>query len=375
LILLEQGSFDMRALDRIEIEGFKSIRHLELDLQPLNVLIGANGAGKTNFIGVFKLLNHIVKQRMQSYVAESGGADSFLYYGRKITNQIRIKVKFGANTYEVVLSPTVRDSFYFATEVGSYQGPDYSFPYTFNLGSGHAETLLFEESRRYGKLGIAGHIIDSIDSWQIYHFHDTSPSAGVKLIRNINDNEYLRPDASNLAAFLYLLRKKSFFHYDQIVKTIRLVAPFFDDFNLRPFPDDPNKIKLEWREKKSDAYFDASALSDGTLRFMCLATLLLQPNLPSTILIDEPELGLHPYAIVLLSGLVRSASTKTQLIVSTQSVPLVNQFAPEEVIVVDRQDEQSIFKRLRYQEYQGWLEEYGLGDLWEKNVIGGRPQR
>jgi predicted ATPase len=105
-----------------------------------------------------------------------------------------------------------------------------------------------------------------------------------------------------------------------------------------------------------------------------LATLLLQPKLPSTILIDEPELGLHPYAITVLASLLRSAATETQVIVSTQSVPLVNQFAPEDIIVVDRGDRQSTFARLGEKDLAGWLDDYGLGDLWEKNLLGGRPQ-
>lgn len=154
-----------------------------------------------------------------------------------------------------------------------------------------------------------------------------------------------------------------------------MVAPFFRDFNLKPNLLNPDKIQLEWREVSADTYFNANSLSDGTLRFICLATLLLQPTLPSTILIDEPELGLHPYAITILAGLLKSAATKTQVIVSTQSVPLVNQLSPEDIIVVDREDNQSVFKRLDQQNVEEWLEDYGLGELWEKNILGGRPHR
>jgi predicted ATPase len=184
----------------------------------------------------------------------------------------------------------------------------------------------------------------------------------------------LRSNASNLAAFLFLLQGQHPEHYREIVRTVRLVAPFFDDFALRPRPLNPNKIQLEWREKGSDSYFGANYLSDGTLRFMCLATLLLQPDLPATVLIDEPELGLHPYAITVLASLLRSAAQQTQVIVSTQSVPLVNQFRPEDVIVVDREDRQSVFRRLTQADLESWLDEYGLGDLWEKNLLGGRPR-
>jgi predicted ATPase len=196
----------------------------------------------------------------------------------------------------------------------------------------------------------------------------------MKQTGDINDNRVLHPDASNLAAFLYLLQETKSDYYRYIVETIRLVAPFFDDFVLRPNPFNENKIMLEWQEQGSETTFDATYLSDGTLRFMCLATLLLQPDLPATILIDEPELGLHPYAITVLANLLRSAATQTQVIVSTQSVPLVNQFVPEDIIVVDRQDGQSTFERRSTKDLADWLDEYGVGDLWEKNLLGGRPR-
>ena len=152
---------------------------------------------------------------------------------------------------------------------------------------------------------------------------------------------------------------------------------FFEDFTIAPSRLNPSKIDLEWRERDSDAYFNAYSLSDGTLRFICLATLLQQPAdlMPSTIVIDEPELGLHPYAISLLASMLRSAATQTQVVVSTQSVPLVNQFIPEDLIIVERKGRESVFRRLEASEVELWVDEYGLGDLWEKNVIGGRPRR
>jgi len=161
--------------------------------------------------------------------------------------------------------------------------------------------------------------------------------------------------------------------FRSIEDAIRMVAPFFGRFNLHSDRLNPTKIRLEWQEKGSDTYFDAHAFSDGTLRVISLATLLLQPELPTIVLIDEPELGLHPYAITVLAGLLRAASTRTQLLVSTQSVTLVNQLSPEEIVVVDRKDGESTFRRLREEEIAGWIDDYSLGELWEKNVLGGRP--
>ena len=351
-------------LDRIEIEGFKSIRQLRLDLKPLNVLIGANGAGKSNFISIFGLLRHLIEGRLQVYVAQSGGADALLHFGHKMTSGLKLELRLGEFGYAVELAPSNAGNLFFSVE-------HYWDLETTSYSEGHSEsqlvTALYEPGATPKK------ILLRMQGWRVYHFHDTSASAKVKQTGDIGDNEALRPDASNLAAFLFLLRTKHPESYRRIVSTIRLVAPFFDDFRLRPSPFNEQKIQLEWSERSSDAYFNAHALSDGTLRFICLATLLLQPDLPSLILIDEPELGLHPYAIQVLAGLVRSASEKTQVILSTQSVSLVNQFAPEDLVVVDRSNGESLFRRLSTEDTKDWLEDYSLGELWEKNVFGGRP--
>ncbi|MBN1583574.1 MAG: AAA family ATPase [Anaerolineae bacterium] len=365
----------MNALDRIQIKGYKSIRDLDLALRPLNVLIGANGAGKSNLISVFELLGQIVNRNLSRFVGRTGGANSYLYFGRKTTEQIEIKLAFGRNGYECDLVPTADDRLIFAQERCWFQDNGHE-PELFHhtLGGGHQETRLHETSENSSWMTIAADVLKAMHSWRVYHFHDTSDSAAIKTTGNINDNVALRDDASNLAAYLYLLNRRYNEHYKRIVSTIRLVAPFFDDFDLKPSRLNPESILLEWREKGSDAYFNANALSDGTLRFICLATLLQMPDPPSTIIIDEPELGLHPYAITLLAALLRSAATRTQVIVSTQSVTLVNQFDLEDIIVVDRQDTQSVFSRPDAQTLDIWLQEYGMGDLWEKNLLGGRPR-
>jgi len=358
-------------LDRIEVEGFKSIQHLNLELRPLNVLIGANGSGKSNFISLFDLLNQMVEGKFQLLVPQAGGANTFLYFGQKVTDQIKVHLTFGQNAYRCVLVPTADDSLIFADET-CYFHDHVRYPHTYevSLGVGHKESKLPERSK-YDP--VVSYVFDNLKSWKVYHFHDTSESAYIKKPGNINDNLYLRHDAANLAPFLYLLQKTSSNHYEMIRDTIRLVAPFFDDFVLRPMPENENKIRLEWREKGSDYPFLAHHLSDGTLRFICLAVLLLQPKLPSTILIDEPELGLHPYAIDVLASLMRSASKRSQLIVTTQSVTLVNQFEAEDLLVVNRRDHATTIERVDPERLTEWLEDYAIGELWEKNVLGGRP--
>lgn len=364
----------MDSLDRIQIAGFKSIREVDLALRPLNVLIGPNGSGKSNLISAFELLNRLVERRLQLYVAQAGGADALLHYGRATTDHIEIELTFGQNGYRCALAPTAEDSLVFAAEeCWFHDSSRYERPYTVRLGEGHRETLLYEASQRSTQRTIADYVLEAMRSWRVYHFHDTSASAKVKATGDIENNRALRDDASNLAAYLYLLREQHPDCYAQIISAVRLMAPFFDDFDLRPSRANPDKIRLEWRERGSDAYFNANSLSDGTLRFMCLATLLLMPDPPATILIDEPELGLHPYAITLLAALLRGAAQRTQLLVCTQSVTLVNQLTLDDIIVVDRVGSETVFARPGTEALREWLQEYSVGDLWEKNLLGGRP--
>lgn len=364
----------MAGLNKIQISGFKSIRELTLDLKNLNVLIGSNGVGKTNFISFFSLLNWMLEGNLQTYISKKGGADSFLYFGSKITPRLSAKLYFDLNGYFFDLEPAVDNSLIFSKEAAFFDGPLYG-PTERIIGSGHKEAKIEKEMKTFSASTkkIANYVVTAFKSWKVYHFHDTSDSAPVKQLCNLNDNQFLHSNGSNLAAFLYYLKEAHSKQYEDIRSAVQSVAPFFDDFVLRPNPLNKKTIQLEWREKGSTIPFLAHHLSDGTLRFILIATLLLQPELPDTIIIDEPELGLHPYAINFLASLIRSVSTEKQVIVSTQSVTLVNQFDPENLIVVDRKDGQTVLERLDAEKVEKWLDEYSLGDLWEKNWIGGRP--
>jgi predicted ATPase len=360
----------MKKLDRIKIKNFKSIRDLNLELEALNVFIGANGSGKSNFIGAFKFLNHLLEGNLQTYTAMQGGANTILYFGRKHSEEMSFNLSFegGVDGYECMLGVGAEDNFFLKKEIVRFQNEAYAY----HLNQYGGRPL---ESKIPGRRGIniTGYVISHLQSCRVYHFHDTSDSALVKQTGDLEDNRFLRPDARNLAAFLYRLEKTDRDHFENIQDAIRLVATFFDRFNLQPSALNPDKIRLEWLEKGSDSYFNASVLSDGTLRFICMVTLLLQPNLPSMILIDEPELGLHPSAISVVANLLQSAAKRTQVLISTQSVTLVNHFEPQDVVVVDREEGQSVFRRLDGADMTNWLDDYSLGDLWEKNVLGGRP--
>ncbi|MBI4026765.1 MAG: AAA family ATPase [Verrucomicrobia bacterium] len=363
-------------LDCITVKGFKSFASIEkLPLRAINVVIGPNGSGKSNFIGVFSFLNVIRQGKLRDYVAKAGGAEKILHFGSKTTSIIEIHVSFQneVNQYKIRLGPASGDQLSPAGEVVCFwdkqRCPDK--PYDEGLAPYGREAGISDPNCRR----IADFVCGHLDSWRLYHFHDTSAGSPMKKTASLNDNRFLRPDGSNLAAFLYFLREKHQAAYGLIRGAVQRVAPFFDDFQLEPVQLKPDTILLEWRHKGSDAYFDASMISDGTLRFMALATLFLQPVecRPSVILVDEPELGLHPYAITMLAALIKQASTQTQVIIGTQSPLLLDHFRPEDVLVANRVERSTQLTRLETDKLAAWLEDYSLGQLWEKNEIGGRP--
>jgi predicted ATPase len=358
-----------RHLDRIEIEGYKSTAVCDLALRPLNVLVGPNGAGKSNFISAFGLLGAMVNGSLQLAVARAGGASTVLHGGPKQTPRLRLHTYFGSNQYEAELVPAANDDLVFEHETCYFIRSD-ERPWSTRIGSGTRESSLRKAATEQA---VPWYCLKAMESWRVFHFHDTSPQAGVKQKHPLEDNAALRADASNVAPFLFRLREAHPDHYRRIVDSIRMVAPFFEDFNLSPDRLNADRIQLEWRQVGSDQYFNAHSLSDGTLRFVCLSTLLLQPDPPPVVVIDEPELGLHPYAITQLVDMFRALSTRHQLIVSTQSVTLLNQVDPEDVIITEQHDGASTFRSPDWEVLQSWLREYAIGELWEKNVLGGRP--
>lgn len=360
----------MSRVKSLTVSGYKSIRELKnFPLNSLNVLVGANGAGKTNFINLFRLLNEMYEQQLQLYVQKQGGPDSLLHFGRGTSERLHAEFYFSANGYKFDLVPTSDNRLVFELEQSWFGGVFYRTSSSSTLGAGHTESKLKDAKDRYSP-----YVRESVSNWRVYHFHDTSDTAKVKQRHAANDNLRLKPDAANLAAYLRMLKEKHEAEYQRIIETIRLVMPFFDDFVHRP--GEPEYVELEWLQKgKPDTPFKAHMLSDGSLRFICLATLLLQPVslLPDTILIDEPELGLHPYAITVLVDIFKQVAEDKQLIVSTQSVELVNELSPQDVVVVDQEEGASTFRRYTEEELSGWLQEYSMGEIWKRNILGGRP--
>lgn len=361
---------ERRPLEEITLIGYKSIRELKsFSLkQRLNVLIGANGSGKTNFIRFFELLGHLMdpNKGLQNYVSARGRADAFLFRGMKVTPEFKAHLKFGLNEYKFTLRAADDRSLFFAQESAPFEGPRYGSIEN-DQGNGHKESALLRKTCSKSEEWVKHTIRD----WRVYHFHDTSPSAPVMGLCNVVDNDVLHGNAANLAAFLMGMARSHPQNYAQIEETVRQVAPFFGAFVLKEVA--PGQTQLLWKDRYSDLLYYPHQLSDGTLRYICLATLLLQPNPASTLVIDEPELGLHPYAIKLLASLLHEAAQRAQLIVSTQASLLVDELTPQQVIVVNHRDGETLFERQDSARLREWLKEYTLGQLWEKNELGGLP--
>jgi predicted ATPase len=354
-------------LKSVVVEGFTSIQSATLTLNDVNVLVGANGAGKSNLIRALSVLGRIVDGELGLFVGLSGGANALLNTSQAQPRLIHLEVESGAGGYSAVLIPASGDSLIFSEE--TIWRDDTGV--VAELGRGHKETLLTVPEPLWAPE--ADSLIATLRGCRVFHFQDTSRDAPVKQQGYTADNRSLQADAANLAAVMLRLRDGDPGHYRRVVRTIKQVAPFFRDFALEPELA-PERVRLRWQQEGSDTVLPADALSDGTLRFICLAVLLGQPELPGLIILDEPELGLHPFAIVQLAGMLRAASLESQVLLATQSVTLMNQFELGDLVVVERRDGVSVFERPDADRLGEWLADYSLGELWEKNLLGGRPR-
>jgi predicted ATPase len=377
-------------LKSITLSGYKSINQegATISFGDITVLLGANGVGKSNLVSFFSMLNYTMSGALQNFMAERGFADSFLNYGSKNTRQIQAKIEFSDNQasdhYSFTLTQASGDIMIFTDEQIIYKKTNTQNPYNINLNPGVRESDLLQYANRAETKPTdkrtAGFVLGLLRKCRVYHFHDTSLNTRIKNQAYIEDNQYLNHDAGNLAAFLYRLKEtpNSTKHYERIVRYVQKAMPQFGNFDLNPNAINAKYITLNWREKgNTDYLFGPHQISDGSLRFMALATLLLQPEdlLPKVMVLDEPELGLHPSAIGYLAGMVKAASKHCQVVIATQSQRLVDEFEVENIVVVERNKitNNTEFKRKTAEELGDWLDGYSLGELWEKNVIGGQP--
>jgi predicted ATPase len=374
----------MDQLSLLHLEGFRSIKQVSLEFRPLNVFIGANGAGKSNLIDFFRMLNYALSRGFQNpYVAERGPASRILHFGARRTPVINAELKFNAdrghNFYRFSLGYVRQDdTFLFLNEEVQFRdislsGPTPPIP----LGpGGHRESGLSEQWA--GNDPAVRFIRRMVSRCRVYQFHDTGQDSFLRGKPFVEDDRYMRADGGNLAAILLRLERQQMDIYKEVTRTIQAILPWLDRFILEPEGANGKElVSLRWRMVGQGDYdFVAGQLSDGSLRIIAMVTLLLLPEdmLPGILIIDEPELGLHPVAENIIGGLIKQAARSCQIILSTQSSTFIDHFTPDDVIVTEIENGQSRFARQSGSELKNWLERYTLSQIWSKNIMGGRPK-
>jgi predicted ATPase len=367
----------MAKLEEVTIRGYKSIafdQPVTLKLNDVSILLGANGAGKSNIISFFQMLSFMMSKSFGKYVEMSGTSNALLHYGTKKTPIISGEIKFSDNksidTYSFSLTNANPDRLIITDEKISWHRNGENKPYEINLEPEYKESALAESTNPTAKI-----IFQMLSSCKVYQFHDSSAEGPLRQVCPVETTNYLQSHGNNLPSFLLFLRENHKDSYNRIVDYVRDVVPQFQDFYLEP---NNRFISLRWMDNSATDYrFNAYQFSDGSIRFIALATLLLQPpqTMPNVIILDEPELGLHPYAITQLAEMIKDASIHAQIIIATQSKDLVDHFDIDNISVIemDKETQSTSVTHLSNEEYNLWLKEYTVSELWDKNIIGGRP--
>ncbi len=372
-------------IDQVRIKGFRSLADIEItELPDVTVMIGANGSGKSNFIRFFEMLSWMLRsQELGEFIGRYGGADDQLFGGSRQTSHMEATVglttEAGQNEYRFALAHAHPDRFIFTEEACRFSSNDRPTQanWQYMKDSGYPEAKIVEAAQSEAYLGVnpdtASYIVKLLRNCATYQFHDTSDDSNFKKRWDAEDNNSLRSHGGNLASILYRLEQKDLKRFKLICHYIGRILPVFDRFAIE---ESYGKVSLRWKAKGTDKTFGAHLTSDGSLRFFALVTLLNlpPPMLPDVILLDEPELGLHPTAIELVAHMIKALAGEKQVIVATQSPSLVDVFDLDEIIVLDLKDGKSELRKLDPDEFRVWIEEdFTPGQLWEKNILGGRP--
>ena len=372
-------------LKSIRIRGFRSLADVELsDLGSASVLIGANGSGKSNFMRFFEMLSWMLRsRRLGEFVERYGGADDQLCGGNRDTPAVQAEISLetscGRTDYRFTLAHAHPDRLMFTQEAFRFSRKDWpsDASWTHLPSDGHREAQIVEAAQSQQPSTVnrttARTITQLLRNCAVFQFHDTSDSSSLKTRWEAEDNNALRSNGGNLAAVLYRLEHEHHHRFELICRHIRRVLPIFDRFQIE---NSYGKVQLRWKAKGTDKTFGAHRTSDGSLRFFALVTLLNLPRemLPDVVLLDEPELGLHPTAIALIGEMIKGLSNDVQIIVATQSPLLVDVFDLDEILVLEAEDGRTSFRRLAADDYRHWLDEnFTPGELWQKNLLAGRP--
>ena len=382
----QRRGVDHARIERLQIRGFRSLADVELRPRAgASVLIGANGSGKSNLVQFINMLSWMLKsRRLGEFVNTQGGADDQLHGGSETTPrleaEIAIRTDTGLNEYRFTLSYAHPDRLIFTDEAFRYSRDDRAGDADWtHLENGYSEARIVEAGQSDGaskphspNAKTARTVTYLLRNCAAYQFHNTGAKSNFKKKWDAGDNTYMRSDGGNLPALLYRLEHEDVRRYELICRHIRRVLPGFDRFEIE---ERYGKVALRWRSRHSDKSYGAHLTSDGSLRFFALVTLLNLPveMLPSVVLLDEPELGLHPKAIALIGDMIRALAGRRQVIAATQSPLLVDAFELREVFVLELRDGRTELHTPDADQLRKWLDEFSVGELWQKNLLGGRP--
>ena len=378
-------------IESIHIKGFRSLADFKVeDLPNATVMIGANGAGKSNVFRFLEMVGSMLTPpsgELAKFVRGQGGADDLLFGGRGRTRRIEadlgLRTTAGWVNYRFALAPASPDRLEFADERFRLRRDDRpsgspSQETWQDLGFGHPEAKLLNmgsneaDSEAEAQESAASALVNTLGGCSCHHFHDTSDRSPIRKTWDASDWRRLRDDGGNLASVLHFLERNDNHRYESICYHIGRVLPTFDRFIIE---ERRNHVQLRWKAKGSDKAHGTHLASDGSLRTFALMTLLNLPLdlLPSVVLLDEPELGLHPAALSLVGGMVSSLAARRQIIVATQSSLLVDEFDLDQLLVFDLDGDATTVQRPRSQDYREWLGECSTGEMWEKNLLRGYP--
>lgn len=388
----------MNTFDRIHVHGFRRLADVELKLRPLNVLIGANGCGKTSLLDVFSLLAASAAGQLKSCIKDMGGFDPNLSLQPTGTGDkaklMRFELERAVSNYaplkyDITLRPS--GTSYQIPDESLTQHNDPSKPNPMkHLESVHGRTRYFDTDENKLKapaweydetesaLSQAGKMYQeperfrtTLASSTYYHALDVSPRAPVRLPQQMREALLPGKNGEDLVTCLYWMREASPDRFETIEDTLRVGFPGFERLNFPPVAS--GLLALTWKDKDVKQPFYLHQLSEGTLRFLWLTTLLYSPGLTEVTLLDEPEVSLHPELLSVLADCLREASARTQLIVATHADRLVRFLRPEDVVTFELEEGISTAIRAEDLDLDAWLKEYTLDQVWEHGRMGGRP--
>lgn len=391
--------------DYIKIEGFRSLKLVELNLCPLTVLIGPNGSGKSNFLDLLSLIGEGATGGLGEGIAKRGGFDNIAFKGQpgdvftefhykpegvfqeeKAPVYFKVKLKKVGSGARIWFEQVSKAPAYHPTSLTlMHRDKDGCMFRSIKTGlkeeleeegkalESDSEFAIFQVKDQ-DKYPTPYKLLRQLQDWTFYRDIDVGIEAPIRQPGLVRPTVRLASSGANLASVLYSIQQQHPATWKEIEELLETVYPEFHSITFPPEGGD-GKVVLRWWERpyEREGGFSASLLSDGTLKLLCLIAILKSPDPPPLICIDEPELGLHPDWIKVVAELLQSAATRTQLVVATHSPQLVSKLSPEYIIVTDKEGGQTVFRSLAQEDLTKWLKEFNLGELWLAGHLGGRP--